>query len=289
MNVLQLIASNSYITLNKNLIKIFGLEGAAIIGTFASIHNYNEQITKDFDGWFYATYDKIEEELGLSKHVASNAIEKVIERGILIDKRVGIPCRRHFKFQEVELFNFLSLKNLTTSGAQDSRQAAEFLPPQVVEEFNCNKNTDNNKFSSLPKTATKDQLESYKKEKNYLCDFEKFWSLNQQKGWKGIQDRFARLDGFEQDFKSKNPQLYEKKPTVRDFRTVGESPEISALRNQIKFKITNSDLQYLSPLFWTNIIEKTPSGFTVFVKDERALECQEILEKLNVKIEVKNV
>ena len=124
MNILQLIASNSFITTNKAIIKLFGLIEANIIGLFASMANFNN---KD-DGWFYITYERIEEELNISKHISSKAIEKLIKNGVLIDKKQGVPCRRFFKFQEDRLFNSLKLNNLTT-GNED------VLPP-VVKNFN---------------------------------------------------------------------------------------------------------------------------------------------------------
>ena len=163
MNILQLIASSGFITLNKKLIKIFGLEEAAIVGIFASTHNYNELICEkkgiEFDGWFYKTYEDIEEELGLSKHIASKAIESLIKSKILIDKKKGVPCLRYFKFQEVEISNSLKLKNFTTSSEKNNLQEGkdfndkqskssstrgESSELQEVESFNRNNNIPKN-------------------------------------------------------------------------------------------------------------------------------------------------
>lgn len=181
MNILQLVASDSFIATNKSLIKEFGLIEANIIGLFASVSNYNKKVD---DGWFYITYEKIEEELRISKHISSKAIEKLIISGILIDKKKGVPCRRYFKFQEDEFLRYFGLKtaskleesgphpevknfnslesnNLTTSSQESSLQAVENF-----NDYNSNKRIHNkNKNNNTPR---EEFLEKFKEGRDVI-------------------------------------------------------------------------------------------------------------------------
>lgn len=268
MNVLPLIASSSYITLNKNLIRIFGIEAAAIVGMFASIANYND------NDWFYATYERIEEELGLGKHVAAKAIEKIYDAGILIDKREGIPCRRHFRFQEVELMNFLSLKNQTTSRSEITQQAGRILPTQVVQKSNdINKNKDNNKLS-----LSLEEMEEYwkllkKREKyQFEIDVKKFydWCFDEEDklkiGWKNIMKSWAE--------KPRNQ--------IKISNLVSEPKEISVLRRKIKREFLSSNPLNYDLYFAGCDIDLENS--IIFVKTRKALQYQDILDKIKIKI-----
>ena len=98
MNILHLIAQDSFIMTSKSLIKFFGLYEANIIGLFASVSNYNDQINPNADGWFYVTYDRIKEELNLTEDKAEKPIKNLIDSKILMVKKEGIPYRKYFKF-----------------------------------------------------------------------------------------------------------------------------------------------------------------------------------------------
>lgn len=137
MNILQFIAQDGFIMLNKSIIKIIGLHESIVLGAFASKQNYN-------DGWFYFTYEEIEEITTLSKHQASKAIENLINSNVLIDKREGVPCRRYFMLQVDELVNCLSLKNLTTGSKEIKPLVVKKLNDIIVSNNTINKNTEYN-------------------------------------------------------------------------------------------------------------------------------------------------
>lgn len=130
MSVLKLISSKNFISVNKYLIKTLGLNEAIILGLFASIDDYNGK------EWFYCTYDKIEEETGLTKYLASNAIQSLLLLGIIDDHRQGVPCRRFFRLNEERIFDSLKLSEFTTGSEASSRLE--------VESVDRNNNTYNN-------------------------------------------------------------------------------------------------------------------------------------------------
>jgi DNA-binding transcriptional regulator GbsR (MarR family) len=142
MNILQFIAQDGFIMLNKSIIKIIGLHESIVLGAFASKQNYNE-------GWFYFTYEEIEEITTLSKHQASKAIENLINSNILIDKREGVPCRRYFMLQVDELVNCLSLKNLTTGSKEIKPLVVKKLNDIIISNNTYNKNTKDNTYNNI--------------------------------------------------------------------------------------------------------------------------------------------
>jgi len=157
MGVLQLIAQNNFISVNKYLIKQFGLNEAIILGLFASIDNYNE---KD---WFYCTYERIEEETGLTKYLASNAIQSLVSLGVLDDHKQGVPCKRFFRFNEECIFDYLKLSELTARDKASSLQGVDsvdgnnntynknkdiIINKDIIDDDSLNKSKSISKFSN---------------------------------------------------------------------------------------------------------------------------------------------
>lgn len=118
MGILQLLASRNYITVNKELIKIVGLEEAIILGELASEYNYYFDKEELDDDYFYSTISNIEENTGLSEHKQRKAINTLKNQDILDVKIKGIPAKRYIKINEEQLLNILNnkfLKNQRTS------------------------------------------------------------------------------------------------------------------------------------------------------------------------------
>jgi len=302
MNILQLIASNSFITTNKAIIKLFGLIEANIIGLFASMANFNDK--NNNDGWFYITYERIEDELNISKHISSKAIEKLIKSGVLIDKKQGVPCRRFFKFQEQELFNSLKLNNLTIGNK-------DVLPPVVknfnykelnslttsskdtshlvVKELNGYNNKENNKENNL---FSFEEIKKYFSENGFKSDFEDFWNYWEKKDWRDgkskITNRESAAKAWERRYKKMNPAEYIIKEPVKE-KSKDElelEEELNLLRSEIK-SICHRRLNdvYVAQYLDLFSLEKTTKGYEVVALDkERAKKYKEILVTLNIKI-----
>src|SRR5687768_2800457 len=52
---------------------------------------------RDRDGWFYKTMDEIHAETALTRSEQMTARKKLVERGLLEEKRVGLPARMWFR------------------------------------------------------------------------------------------------------------------------------------------------------------------------------------------------
>jgi len=116
MSMLGLLASSNYISVNKTLIKTFGLEEAVMLGELCSEYDYwqsHDQLTED--GFFYATMDKIRDNTGLSDHQQRSAIQSLKNAGVLETKLKGVPATKHFKIDESQLCSFLISRSEKTA------------------------------------------------------------------------------------------------------------------------------------------------------------------------------
>lgn len=131
MNILQLIASESFITVNKELIKKVGLEEAIILGELASEFDYwQKQKGLTPDGYFFSTVENIEDKTTLSDHKQRKALNKLRELELVDVSIRGLPAKRYIKLNEENLFKLFEnkfLKNLTTSSKEISELDSEKL------------------------------------------------------------------------------------------------------------------------------------------------------------------
>ena len=104
----QLLMSNNYWVLNKEMVKLFGLEAAFLLSNFAEA----ETLMADDEGWFYQTSDTVENMTTLSRHKQDQAV-KVLEKTGVLEKSVrGLPPKRYFKI------NYECLTNLFVKNQQ---------------------------------------------------------------------------------------------------------------------------------------------------------------------------
>lgn len=127
---IDLLAAGNYITVNRSLIKAFGLEGAVLIGELASEAKYWNDRNMLENGWFYSTVENVEDAIGLSGYQQRKAIASLTDAGVVEVKQKGIPKKRHIRINFVSLLKLLenkSSKNFTTSSEETSQQEDEKL------------------------------------------------------------------------------------------------------------------------------------------------------------------
>lgn len=135
MNILQLISTKNYITLNKDLIKLLGIEEAIILGELASEYEYWENKNQLEEEYFYSTIENIENNTTLSEHKQRKALNNLKEKGIIDLKIKGMPAKRYIKINQdnvLKLFNSQFLKILGTSSEKNEEQD--------IKNFRTNKN-----------------------------------------------------------------------------------------------------------------------------------------------------
>ena len=89
----QLLMSNNYWVLNKEMVKLFGLEAAFLLSNFAEA----ETLMADDKGWFYQTSDTVESMTTLSRHKQDQAVITLEKSGVLEKTVKGLPPKRYFR------------------------------------------------------------------------------------------------------------------------------------------------------------------------------------------------
>jgi len=92
---------DAYWSVNKQVARSFSLESSVLLSEFLYLdENYENNIkdtSKAYDGWFYRTRDKIQEDTTLTPHEQRIAIGELSEVGILASKEQGIPQQTFYK------------------------------------------------------------------------------------------------------------------------------------------------------------------------------------------------
>lgn len=139
MSVLHLLSSSNFITVNRAVAKIVGLNAAVILGEIASEYLYWEDRQGLEDGYFYSTVENLEERTCLTPYEQRVALVKMQNAGWIDVKKKGMPAKRYIKIFEdkiTEALYNMPLNCLTTS--------RENFSQQDVKNFNTNNNITNN-------------------------------------------------------------------------------------------------------------------------------------------------
>lgn len=140
MTILQLIASDSFITVNKELIKLVGLEEAIIFGELASEWDYWSKRNEIKDGWFFSTIENIEDKTTLSEHKQRKALNKLKELGFIDIMVKGLPAKRYIKINEDgvkdALLKTMKPKNLS----QNSQTHTSSRKATMIDNITCQLN-----------------------------------------------------------------------------------------------------------------------------------------------------
>ena len=102
-SIKHLLMSSNYFVLNKKLVKELGIETAFLLTSLVEA----DEMLADENGWFYQTVPQIEEMTGLSEHKQKKCIDKLISLGILSQENKGMPMKRYFKLNYIQVLNIL--------------------------------------------------------------------------------------------------------------------------------------------------------------------------------------
>ena len=160
MSALKLIASDSFLCINKNIAKAFGLDAAVLLAELASCYNYVEaQGGLTEDNMFFETVERIEENTTLTKYQQSKAVTVLEEAGVLYTEKRGLPAKRYFGINEeklLEVVDHKKSKNLTTGSEKTEPQDSQFFDPNNnrVNKNRESKNRDNKESGQAGQTTT---------------------------------------------------------------------------------------------------------------------------------------
>ena len=167
MDIISLLANDNYIVVNKDLIKLYGINTSLLLGELASEYNYyNKNQLLDENGYFYSTIENIEENTGLSRHQQKKSLEELKELGIIEIKVKGLPAKRYIKLN-IEILTNKFVKNLQTGVLKNDK-----LECKKVTTNNNNINNNNLTIINNKEKINKKDLE---------IEFEEVWKLYPKK------------------------------------------------------------------------------------------------------------
>lgn len=107
MDIIDLLAFDNYIIVNKDLMVAVGVAEAMLLGELASEFRYWRKAGKLEDGWFYSTCENLEDKLPFSRPTIKKATDHLEETGILETKLMGMPAKKYYRINPSQLEKFL--------------------------------------------------------------------------------------------------------------------------------------------------------------------------------------
>lgn len=134
-SIIKLIAGNNYVVLNRDLIRILGVNAALLLAELSSEYSYFEKEKMlQPDGSFFSTQENIEQHTTLTRSQQKPALDILISKGILQYVRKGMPAKRYFKIDESRILEVLAdsddlqlAENLQTCLQDSANRKAENL------------------------------------------------------------------------------------------------------------------------------------------------------------------
>lgn len=203
MNVLDLLANDNYLIVNRDLVKLLGLRQAVMFGELCSEQNYWNKTAGEDGQWFYSTQENIEGKIGLSPYEQREALKILKEKGLVERQKKGIPCKTYYRVcleQVVKIFNNCGLNSLTTESEETSEHNSN--------NKKTNKKINNNKF--IPPTV--DEIEDFCKERNNGVDAKRVFDYYSSANWK--DGRGNPVKNWKQKIIAVWERDTEKKPSV---------------------------------------------------------------------------
>lgn len=147
MDVIDLLACDNYLIVNRDLMKLLGVAEAMLIGELASEHRYWKKAGKLVDGeWFFSTNENLEERIPFSRPTIKKAADTLEGLGIIESRLAGTPAKKHYRINTLQLEKFFK---------QDCQKVykldcEDFSTKNNKEEYE-NNNTDEKDVDIIPK------------------------------------------------------------------------------------------------------------------------------------------
>jgi hypothetical protein len=125
MGILKILADQkNYIIYNKVIANKYGIFESIILGDLISKENYFEQQNKlDSEGFFYSTYEDIENSTSIKRDRIIKAIQTLVDFGMISKKGAGIPRKTYYKINEERTIACLSFEFQTTRDSKFKHQS----------------------------------------------------------------------------------------------------------------------------------------------------------------------
>ncbi|RYI25077.1 hypothetical protein EVU96_25015 [Bacillus infantis] len=137
--IIELLRSDGFITVNKNLARAMGIDAAIMYSELISKQKYfKDRGQLSEDGYFFNTVENMEADTTLTKYQQAKAIKALVKANLIHQDNRGLPQKRYFKINEDEsvIAGILLPYSNSTSKSKKTEQLN-------VKEVDGNKNKDN--------------------------------------------------------------------------------------------------------------------------------------------------
>lgn len=232
MSILNLIANNNYIVVNKTLIQKLGLYEAVILGELASEYVYWQTNNKLENGFFFSTVENIEANTGINGYYQRQAIKKLTELGIVETKKVGLPAKRFISINEQQLMQLLNDKLSSECITSDAHSEPLDVHPVnsnnnniiIISNNNKEYKKENNKRKKF-EPPTLEEIKNYCEERKNNVDAKRFfdyynagnWQDNKGNPIKNWKQKIIAVWENKSDFNAAPPKKIEETNSMEDF------------------------------------------------------------------------
>lgn len=145
MSILKLIASSSFLTVNKEIARKLSLDAAVLFADLASAQVFWNDREQSSDVWFFRTRETIGQETTLKKRKQLSAYKLLTANNLIKEKIAGVPAKKYYLIDSECLENLhgLLLQNATARCCKTKQ--LDVAKCNGINKNKENKNKDNNK------------------------------------------------------------------------------------------------------------------------------------------------
>ena len=145
MSILKLIASSSFLTVNKEIARRLSLDAAVLFADLASAQVFWNDREQSSDVWFFRTREVIEQETTLKKRKQLSAYKLLTANNLIKEKIAGVPAKKYYLIDSecIENLHGLLLQNATARDCKTKQLGV--AKRNDINKNKENKNKDNNK------------------------------------------------------------------------------------------------------------------------------------------------
>ena len=144
MDIIDLLAGDSYIIYNKEIAKLYGIEEAILLGAMCGYQKgfKNEE--------FYREQEKILEDTSLTLYGLRKALKTLVDLNIISYKKKGIPAKFYYKVNGQELYKLLMSRVCENDRSSDvENKRSSDVENNITNNKNNNNNNYNNKYKEI--------------------------------------------------------------------------------------------------------------------------------------------
>lgn len=266
--IINLLANNGYIILNKIVIKKLGLHEAIILGELCSEYTHWEKNGKLEDNYFYSTRENIEENTGLSAYQQREPMKKLISLGVILEKSKGMPLQKWYSLNSQLLYKLLCEDlDLATSSEETKEQDVKKLNSNENKVFSSDLTTSSKEISQQDIKKLDDKIlrnGSTSKERTKEHDVKNLHTNNNNINNKKNNNKY--LYNSEQKVKFKDKVFLTKKQYNELIKKFGKEKIDNLITRMDLYKKSTGKIyedDYATILLWINTsINKNKSDFT---------------------------